>query len=59
MRGQDFKDFFMIRTRKKKDLYLGTGECTHSNIMQLAEVFSIRLFITCAMINYIYRLPHI
>lgn len=46
MSGQDFKDLSMIRTREKKDLYLGTGECTHSNIMQLAEVFSIRLFIT-------------
>lgn len=41
MNGQDFKDFFMIRTRKKRDLKLGTGECTHSNIMQLAEVFII------------------
>lgn len=41
MNGQDFKDFFMIRTRKKRDLKLGTGECTLSNIMQLAEVFII------------------
>ena len=41
MNGQDFKDFFMTRTRKKKDLKLGTGECTHSNIMQLEEVFII------------------
>ena len=41
MNGQDFKDFFMIRTRKKRDLKLDTGVCTHSNIMQLAEVFII------------------
>ena len=41
MNEQDFKDIFMIRTRKKRDLKLGTGECTHSNIMQLAEVFII------------------
>ena len=56
MNGQDFKDFFMIRTRKKRDLKLGTGECTHSSWRRYLS------FVTYHMRYdkfYFNRLPHI